>query len=157
VIVDLLLVAAVAFGVVTLAAIGFVPLLLPWPQRARWTVAAQAMGDSGSALAAFPTLALREVVLSSVHDPDDGPVLTLNEAGRGDRDLRILHATSAIPAEVMVMLFEWSALRTPMLLYVDDSGIASLTGPAATVTGLRGIATERGDAPSWPPVPEGPR
>ena len=57
-IVDLLLVAAVAFGVITLAAIGFVPLLLPWPQRVRWTVAAQAMGDSASALAAFPMPAL---------------------------------------------------------------------------------------------------
>ena len=156
-IVDLLLVAAVAFGVVALAAIGFVPLLLPWPQRVRWTVAAQAMGDSGSALAAFPIPALREVVLVSVDDGVDGPDLTVHERGRGDENMRIFHAPSTIPTEVIVMLSEWSVLRTPMLLYVDDSGIASLTGPAATVTGLRGLANKRSDVPSWTPPPEGPR
>jgi hypothetical protein len=157
VIVDLLLVAAVALGAITLAAIGFVPLLLPWPQRVRWTVAAQAMGDSASALAACPAPALREVVLVSVHDRDDGPVFTLQEAGRGGRDMRIFHAPSTIPTDVIVMLSEWSALRTPMLLYVDDAGIATLTGPAATVTGFRGVVNERCDAPSCAPAPEGPR
>ena len=34
------------------------------------------------------------------------------------------------------MLDEWCTLGAPMLLYVDAAGVASLTGPVATLTGL---------------------
>jgi hypothetical protein len=38
------------------------------------------------------------------------------------------------------MLEEWCALSTPMLLYVDPAGCATLHGPAAEITGLRTVA-----------------
>ena len=44
--------------------------------------------------------------------------------------------------EVLAMLDEWCALRTPMVLYVDQSGVASLTGPVATIAHLRQVAVQ---------------
>jgi len=45
------------------------------------------------------------------------------------------------------MLSEWAALRTPTLLYIDRAGVASLDGPAASITNLRRVRST-GNRPS---------
>jgi hypothetical protein len=152
---DVLVLVAIAVGVLALGALPFVPLLLPWPQRVRWTVAVQAMGDVGSAPAMFPPPDLREIVLVSVDVDVDGPILTVLETGRRDEKMRIFHTTTAVPSAVRTMLREWSALRTPMLLHTDAAGDVSLTGPAATVVGLRSAGNRRRHTASEPPHLEG--
>lgn len=130
---------AVAVGLLVLAAVPFVPLFLAWPQRVRWTVAAQAMGQAGFGVAVFPPLDLREVVLVSVDARACTLTLGVLEVGRPACDPLTFVSTTPPAAELVSMLREWCALCTPMLLHIDSAGVASLNAPVVAVTNLRSV------------------
>ena len=137
----------VAVGALVLGAAVLAPLVLPWPQRVRWLVIAQVMGHDSAANWGYPPLDLREVVLASVKSDERGLGLEVLEVGRPVGDTVTLVRRTAPDPECVSMLHEWCALRTPMLLYVDRSGVSTLSGPAATITALRTL-TPLGEAKS---------
>jgi hypothetical protein len=114
-------------------AILLAPLFLPWPLRIRWTISQSLMAGTTPSCAA--PLDLREVELVHVDVTSVALVVAVLEVGRPGRDALMLEGPP-IDDERTTMLREWSALRTPMLLFLDRT-TASLTGPAASVTGLR--------------------
>jgi hypothetical protein len=127
----LALIGAGLFAVAILIA----PLFLSWPLRLRWTISQSLL--AGTAPACALLLDLREVTLERVDATEVALVVTVLEVGRGQRDTMTLEGP-AIDDERTTMLEEWSALRTPMLLFLDRT-TASLTGPAASVTGLHPV------------------
>jgi hypothetical protein len=128
---------AMAVGALILGAVVFLPLFLPWPQRVRWTVVAQAMSHAGSGLAMCPPLDLREVELVSVDGRGSAITLGILEVGHPACDTLTFMGTTPPTAELVAMLRGWCALRTPMLLFIDTAGVASLDGPVAGVTDLQ--------------------
>jgi len=126
-------------AVVVLAGVfALLPLPFSWPFFVRWTVAGHTMGLIGPGGATYPMPDLRQLVLTRVG------------MNAGDLDVDVLefghpasHTSTFVGAapevEIVSMLREWCALRTPMLLYVDTFGSASLSGPVASVTSLRPI------------------
>ncbi len=131
---------AMVVGVLVLGAVVLTPRFLRWPQRVRWTVAAQAIGQAGFGPAGYPLLDLREVVLVSVDADGSDLEVGVLEVGREACDTLSLAGATRSDAEMVSMLREWCALRTPMVLYIDRAGVASLEGPAATVTNLQSVA-----------------
>ena len=129
----------IALTALTLAAIALAPPLLSWPQRVRWTVATQAIADAGCAVGAFLPLDLREVVLASVDTRGGTLTVGVLEVGRPAAATLTFAGLTPADADVVSMLREWRALRTPTLLYIDRAGIASLDGPAAGITDLRRV------------------
>jgi hypothetical protein len=138
---DRVLVFVTAVGVLAVAAVALARLLLPWPQRVRWTVMAQAMGHGGPGHTAYPRLDLREVVLVSVEARAGGLEVRVLEVGRPAHDTLTFTGATTDAAELLSMLQDWCAIRTPMLLYLDAAGVASLSGPVATITNLRSVST----------------
>ena len=139
-----LLVAVVV--VVGIAAL--VPLFLPWPQRVRWAVAAQATVHAGIGPAPCAGLDLREVVLVSVQTSGTSLTLGVVEVGRPAGAISTCGGTPVPTNEVVSMLREWCSLRTPMLLHIAPTGDASLHGPAAAVPDLRQVGARAAlDAP----------
>jgi hypothetical protein len=126
-------------GVLALAVVISAPMLLAWPYRVRWTVLAQSVGYPAPGLTAWPRLDIREVRLASVEVRDAGVEVDVVEVGRPPQDATRLYATTDPPLPLVSMLQDWCALRTPMLLYVDAAGVASLSGPAATLSELRTV------------------
>ena len=135
-----LLVALVVILLV-LSAVAFVPLFLSWPRRVRWAVAAQAASHAGFGLAVCAPLDLREVVLVSVNTFGNTLALGVAEVGRPPSDTLTFVRTPTPAGEVVSMLCEWCALRTPMLLHIDAAGSASLHGPAAALANLLSAQT----------------
>ncbi len=135
---DPVLFFATAVGVVAIAS---APLLLPWPERIRWTVLAQVVGHAATGHVLHAPLDLREVVLTSVEAGDADLELRVLEVGHPAGDTLAFTSTSEPAAELVLTLQEWCALRTPMLLYVDGAGVASVSGPTATIAELRSVAT----------------
>ena len=132
-----LLFFVLAVGVLVLGAVVCTPLLLPWPQQVRWTVAAQAMGEAGNGPAVYPRLHLREVNLVSVDARGSNLELGVVDVGHPAWARLTFMGTTPPAAELESMLRDWCALHTPMLLYIDAAGVASLTGPVATITNLQ--------------------
>jgi hypothetical protein len=130
--------AVLATGLGLVVALAFLPLALPWPKRVRWTIAAQTMSNVGSGVVAFPSPDLREVVLVSVETSESTLTVRVLEAGHPAADTLTFVDTSPPAADLVSLLHDWCALRTPVLLHVDRSGAASLNGPATTLTNLRG-------------------
>jgi hypothetical protein len=125
-------------AIVLLVVAGFVWTLVDpsWARQVRWTVAAPALGFAATPHALGVPLDLREVTLGSVQVRNDLFELEVLDRRAGGRSLT--YVSEAVPGpDVLAMLDEWSALRTPMVLHVDGAGVASLTGPVATITGLR--------------------
>ncbi len=110
-----------------------------WVRQVRWTVAASALGFAELPHAVGPPLDLREVTLGSVRVRDGLLELELLDRRAGGAMLRFVSDTVPGP-EVLAMLEEWHALRTPMVLYIVESGVASLSGPVATIAHLRQVA-----------------
>jgi hypothetical protein len=137
---DGMLVLGSIIGIAITVAILVTPFALSWPQRVRWTVAAQALGATDPVFAAHPPLDLREVVLTGVVTRGCGIELRVREAGHRDDDVITFVTTAAVDAALASMLREWSVLRTPMFLYVDTAGIACVSGPGGTVDELRRVA-----------------
>ena len=136
---DRVLLVALAVVVVVLGAVAFVPAFFSWPRRVRWAVAAQA-ASTGFGVAVYP-LDLREVVLVSVDTFGSSLAVGVAEVGRPPSDTLTFVRAPIPTGDVVSMLCEWCALRTPMLLHVEAGGGASLHGPAAAVAYLRRIAT----------------
>jgi hypothetical protein len=131
-----LLVILVSVGVLVLGALVCAPLLLPWPQQVRWTVVAQAMGDTGPGPASYQPARFREVRLVSVDTRAGVLELGVLDVGHPARDALTFVGTTPPSRTVKALLDDWCALQTPMLLFVDAAGVASLTGPAATITNM---------------------
>ncbi len=126
-----------------LSAVAFVPAFLSWPRRVRWAVAAQALSHAGFGVAVY-ALDLREVVLVSVHTSGGTLALAVAEIGRPPSETLTFVRTPTPAGDVVSMLCEWCALRTPMLLHTDAAGSASLHGPAAAVANLRRVRAPAG-------------
>ena len=101
---------------------------------------AEFLGHDSASNLGYPPLDLREVVLTSVGTRERGLEVRVLEAGRHAHDTVTLVRRAPADAEVSCMLQEWCVLHTPMLLYVDSAGSATLHGPAADITGLRNVA-----------------
>jgi hypothetical protein len=127
----LLLVTGVSGAVALVLALRF----LPWPARVRTTVALATMSDSGFA-PMCPPPDVREVQLTSALVRGNEIEVRMIEVGRSELDV-LVFAGAAPTVEVTSMMQEWSSLRTPILLYVDAHGLATLCGPMAAVGNLR--------------------
>ncbi len=131
-----------AIGATAVACIGL-PFVAPWPMRMRFLVAAQA-ADPVLGLAAPPGFAMREVSLVAVESRAGHVDVVVDESrvGRGGGSALRTLRRDACPPAVVAMLDGWSALRTPLLLIVDEDGAAHLHGPGGSVTNLerRGAA-----------------
>jgi hypothetical protein len=88
-----------------------------------------------------PPWDVREVVLVSVHAHAGKFTIEVLETGHLTGDTLVLVGAVPVTGDHVAMLGEWCALRTPMLLYVDPSEIASLHGPVASVINLRALGT----------------
>ncbi|HEY7106294.1 MAG TPA: hypothetical protein VH986_07815 [Acidimicrobiia bacterium] len=111
-----------------------------WARQVRWTVAASALGFAGLPHAVSGSLDLRDVVLGAVEVRDG--VLHVHALDRRAGFAPLTYAAASLPApEVLAMFEEWHELRTPLVLYIERSGVASLTGPVATIADLRPVAT----------------
>jgi hypothetical protein len=136
---SVLLTAAIVLVVV--AGLGWTLVDPSWARQVRWTVAAPALGFAGTPHEVGAPLDLREVTLGSVRVRDGLLDLEMLERRASGGILRFVSDTVPRP-EVLAMLDEWHALRTPMILYVDQSGVASVTGPVATIAHLRRPAVQ---------------
>ena len=125
----------IAVGIGLAIVLACLPAFLPWPQRVRWTVAARAMSLVGEP-AVSPPPDLREVVLLWVETPGSVLTISVREVAHPAGDPMTFVDRTPPEPELVALLRDWCALRTPMLLVVDRSGVASLDGPAATVTDL---------------------
>ena len=126
-----------AGGALLLGTAVLAPFVLPWPMRVRWLVISQAMGHEAPGFMTCAPLDLREVVLVGVEIYDRGLELRVLEVGRPARETVTFTTATSPTAELVLMFQEWRALETPVLLYVDDGGTASVSGPVATISNLR--------------------
>ena len=125
----------VASGVLACVAVILAPLWFSWPRHVRWVVTAQWASALGGPFE--PLLDLREVELTAVMWVGHHLELTMLEKGHPASHTATFEATARIPPATVNMLQEWALLRTPMLLYVDPSGNATLSGPVAALPNLR--------------------
>jgi hypothetical protein len=131
--------AIVALLVIAALACGFFDR--SWDAQVRWVVTAPMVGFPGQPYPSLTPLDLREVTLGWVRLRDDALELELLDRRADGRASS--YVTDAVPApealalEALALLDEWCALRTPMVLYVDQAGVGSLTRPVATISGLR--------------------
>jgi len=125
----------ITLGIASAIALAFLPAFLPWPQRVRWTLAARTMGMAGEPLISPPP-DFREVVLLSVDTAGNHLTVRVREVARPAVEALTFVDTAPPPPELVALLRDWCAVRTPMLLVIDRSGVASLDGPVATVTDL---------------------
>ncbi|HKA03631.1 MAG TPA: hypothetical protein VKD67_04860 [Acidimicrobiales bacterium] len=127
----------------------FAPLAFSWPRHVRWVVAAQSVGrvDPMSCWSSFD---LRHVELTAVVAGQGRTQLHVLEAGHPASHTVVLERDTPPPPDLATMLQEWAALRTPMLLYIDPAGRATLAGPVAAVSGLtcRRVDARRPNVPS---------
>jgi hypothetical protein len=83
-------------------------------------------------------------VLVSVHTFGSTLALAVAQVGRPSSDTLTFVRTPTPADDVVSMLCEWCALRTPMLLHIAAAGDASLHGPAAAVANLRSVQAPAG-------------
>jgi hypothetical protein len=119
-----------AGGALLVVALGVSPLLRGWPERVRWTVVSQTLANMN--LPFSPPVDFREVVVLFVHATERFLEVRVLEVGPIAAHALVLESPRP-SSELVAMLSEWSLLRTPMLLYLDPTGKAMLTGPVASV------------------------
>jgi hypothetical protein len=135
-------IVALVAGAVALV---LVPLRLPWPQRVRWLVAANALGSWG--IPTDPAI-VREVFVVDLYDDTPPRRVVVRPAGRPVRDTSLaLPDTAGLSSAAQ--LARWRAAATPLLLVSDGRGGVSLHGPARSVCGLSdpAAAGSQGDVP----------
>jgi hypothetical protein len=111
------------------------PFVAPWRVRVRDLVNAQ-VADPVLGLGPARGVSLSEVTVTLV-DAERGHVdLVVDEArGRGAPRRRAF-TREACSASMVAQLDGWSAIHTPLLLVVDESGDTHLYGPEGAVTHL---------------------
>jgi hypothetical protein len=132
------LVVGATFGVLigaATAALVVLPLVASWPMRLRWLIASQAAHPLFS-LPMSTGYVLSEVRLVDVRPRLDAVDVTVAEPPEPRRSRRLRTVTH--PGTI-AKLEGWHAIRTPLLLLVDDTGTAQLCGPDASVPGFRRI------------------
>ncbi len=123
-----------ALGGAVAACIG-APLIAPWPVRVRYLAVAQTLDPwLGLDLGMTPRLDMRAVELVSV-EADLGRVELVVQDLDGDRGYRRTLAGTACAPATVAELDGWMALRTPLLMIVDQ-GLAHVYGPDGAVTNL---------------------
>jgi len=137
--VDILLILA---GVAALVAIAIVPFVLPWPQHLRWLVASMAVPDPTGMSSPPCPLMMREVALRGVHHLGDLVIVEVMEASHVSRGSSYELSRGEATPTTTARLERWSAAHTPLLLVTDDSGEASLHGPAHSVVGLHPVSRD---------------
>jgi len=140
-----LVISAGVAGVLLTAGLAMLPLRLGWPRQVRWLVAAHAVGYTAGPYAA--PLDLREVSLTSVEPAAGQLELRVLEVGHPVGHMLVLRTDEPPAAPLAEMLQEWCVLGTPMLLFVDSGGLATLNGPVAAVSGLRRVELPAVDRP----------
>jgi hypothetical protein len=129
-----LLVLTIVVAALAAGAVCVVPPRMSWAKRIRWAVSVHQMEPFGLGLCGLPSCVLRTVVLDSV-DVHSGE---LRIVVHGEASAVTSTFVGPVPDEETVQrLDEWRVLGTPMLHYAGNDGVGSLTGPAATITGLR--------------------
>ena len=137
---DQVLVSAALLGLLLVTGLlAVVPMRLPWPQQVRWTVLSQTTGYIGAGPMMCLPFDLREVTLVAVGTEADKLAMEVRETGHASCDNLIVIGSVPPTGDHVTMLHEWCELRTPMLLYLDPSGGASLHGPVAGATDLRTV------------------
>jgi hypothetical protein len=122
----------VGFGIV---AIVVAPLCAPWRMRVRWLVASQA--DPMSGLGPWSHLSMQEVTVTDVVHAGDVTEITVVES---DARRRRFLVTASAHAGSAARLEGWCAVREPLLLLLETTGEAQLSGPDATLVGLRDVS-----------------
>jgi hypothetical protein len=126
--------AAVALAVV--GALALAPLRLPWPRRVRWTTTVAQHSAHMGLMIAYPPFDIREVTLVALHCGRRGLYIEVHESGRRPTDTMVLTRSADVEPCTEVLLRDWLALDTPMVLFVDRNGDAVIEGPVASITGL---------------------
>jgi hypothetical protein len=117
--------------VVLAAVLGLVPMILPWPQRARWLVASQAIDPITHGYAAPQ---FREVVITATARRDRE--VEVEVASPGARRGAATLVGVSMPPEDIVRLHGWCAAGLSLLMHDGPDGSVSLHGPASSVVGL---------------------
>jgi hypothetical protein len=133
-VVVLLVVVALLIG----AAVTALARVVAWWWRRRRRVAAAPAGQA--APAGLPgglrrPVNVREVTVASLARHNDEAIVETREVDRAGRRLVLVGRWPA--AEDVARVLDWQLLRTPVLLYTDPSGAASVHGPASALTGFR--------------------
>jgi hypothetical protein len=108
-----------------------IPMLLPWPQRARWLIAAQTIDTLGVGPA---TPQLREVVITMTARRDGECEIDL--AAPGSRQGRTTLVGTSLQRADIAALHGWCAAAVPVLMHAGGDGQVSLHGPSGSVVGL---------------------
>ncbi|MCU1396375.1 MAG: hypothetical protein JWM34_4803 [Ilumatobacteraceae bacterium] len=127
-------------GIGAVCALTMVPfVVLSWPQRVRWIVSSQSMSYVvGGPLPPLP-IDVREVVVEAVAIDRNQIDIVIADTARDGHD-PTTYATDCPSRDVVALLRDWTALRTPLLLFVDESG-ATLHGPTTSIGRLGRIAS----------------
>ena len=88
-------------------------------------------------LAAWSRIEMCEVTVAEVRSDDDTVEVTLTEYAAGSRLRRRSFVTDSARPGLVAQLEGWHAIRLPLLLTVDDSGDAQLSGPDTALAGFR--------------------
>ena len=122
-----------ALGIAAVLALVLTPLFLPWPQHARWLVAAQSL-DPARQL--HPASQLREVrIASATRHGNDVEICVVDREAHVPDPMAIVGAS--LPTDAVATLYRWFATETPLLMQVDAKEGVILHGPTEHVAGLR--------------------
>lgn len=121
-----------ALGALIIFAIA-VPLLAPWTIRVRF-LATASMTDPWTGLGLTPRPDMRVVRLSTVASHDGAVEISIEDTDT-QRATRATLVRAACAPGAVAKLDGWMALRTPLLMMVDQ-GHVHLYGPDGVVTNL---------------------
>src|ERR1700674_2360214 len=117
---DVILVAGTIVGVLALA-VG--PLLLPWPWRVSWILAAEAVNPLVAVTNANHDVLVEQVVLVAVDNRPEGLVIVVErDSTRGQSEL----VGAPVSVGQLAALEGWCCGRTPLLLIGGGGRVATL-------------------------------
>ena len=110
------------------------PFVGPWSIRVRYLATAPLV-DPWLGLGA-PRFQMLMVTLVGVEAHDGRVALTVDEPARGRDAPPAMFTRAACSPRVVAELDGWSALRTPLLMVIDEEGRTHLHGPRTSVSDL---------------------
>lgn len=129
---DVALVLGTLVGVLALA-VG--PLLLPWPWRVRWILAAEAVNPLIAVTNASHDVLVEQVLVLTVgHDREAVKIVVERDDG-GAGHVALVGPPCSVGE--LAALEGWCCARTPLVLVGEADGASTLQGPHRAITGLR--------------------
>jgi len=129
---DVALVLGTLVGVLALA-VG--PLLLPWPWRVRWILAAEAVNPLIAVTNASHEVLVEQVLVVGVGRDRATLKIVVERADAGAGRVELVGPPCSVGE--LAALEGWCCARTPLVLVGEADGASTLQGPHRAITGLR--------------------